>query len=110
MQLKKPKVKIKKSSKPKPTKRIVTKMNKASMPDIQLPEMTGLGDGLASGVGGFDIMPDFGSGVTIFGGGQSIGNDLVGTFYDLKRDRQGRKNSNMSDQNGTSLMGSTTQK
>jgi len=89
MKLKKPKVKVKKTTKPKPTTRIVTKVNRASMPDIQLPEMTGMGDGLGGGIGGFDMMPDFGE-VTIFGSGQSIGNDFVGTFYDFKRDRAGR--------------------
>jgi len=90
MKLKKPKVKIKKSSKPKPTTRIVTKMNKASMPDIQLPEMTGLGDGLGGDVGGFDLVPNLGNDITVFGGSQSVGNDFVGTFYDMKRSRSGR--------------------
>jgi len=89
MKLKKPKVKIKKTSKPKSTTRIVTKMNRASMPDIQLPEMSGMGEGLGGGVEGFDMMPDLEE-VTIFGTGQSIGNDFVGTFYDFKRDRSGR--------------------
>ena len=89
MKLRKPKVKVKKTSKPKPTTRIVTKVNRASMPDIQLPEMSGMGDGLAGGVGGFDMMPDFDE-VSVFGSGQSIGNDFVGTFYDFKRDRNGR--------------------
>ncbi len=77
MKLKKPKVKIKKTSKPKPTTRIVTKMNRASMPDIQLPEMSGMGEGLGGGIGGFDMMPDFGE-VTVYGSGQTIGNDLEG--------------------------------
>ncbi|VGO14447.1 hypothetical protein PDESU_03009 [Pontiella desulfatans] len=89
MKLKKPQVKVKKTSKPKPTTRIVTKVKRASMPDIQLPEMSGMADGLAGGIGGFEIMPDLGE-VTIFGGGQSIGNDFVGTFIDFKRNRQGR--------------------
>ena len=89
MKLKKPKVKVKKTSKPKPTTRIVTKMNRASMPDIQLPEMSGMGEGLAGGLGGFDMMLDLGE-ASVFGSGQSIGNDFVGTFYDLKRDRGGR--------------------
>ena len=90
MKLKKPKVKVKKTSKPKPTTRIVTKMNRANMPDIQLPEMTSMGDGLVGGLGGFDIMPDFETD-GLFGGEQSIGNDFVGTFYDLKRGRSGHK-------------------
>ena len=90
MKLKKPKVKIKKTSKPKPTTRIVTKMNRASMPDIQLPEMSGMGEGFGGGVGGFDMMPDLDT-VTIFGSSQSIGNDFEGVIYDFKRDRNGRK-------------------
>ena len=90
MKLKKPKVKVKKTSKPKPTTRIVTKMNRASMPDIQLPEMSGMGDGLGDGmIGGFDVMPDLGE-VTVFGSGQTVGNDLKGTFYDFKSDRRGK--------------------
>ncbi|VGO22290.1 hypothetical protein [Pontiella sulfatireligans] len=88
MNLKKPKVKVRKSSKPKPTTRIVTRVKRASMPDIQLPEMSGMGDGLAGGIGGFEIMPDL-SQVSVFGGNQSIGNDFEGRFYDLKRDRRG---------------------
>ncbi len=89
MKLKKPKVKLKKTAKPKSTNRIVTKVKRASMPDIQLPEMSGMSDGLVGGVGGFELMPDFDE-VTIFGSGQTIGNDFVGTFYDFKRDRRGR--------------------
>ena len=89
MQLKKPKVKVKKTTKPKTTQRIVTKMKSASMPDIQLPELSGVADGLNAGLGGFDLMPDLNE-MTLFGGGQTIGNDFVGTFYDFKRDRTGR--------------------
>ncbi|MEN8254454.1 MAG: SHD1 domain-containing protein [Verrucomicrobiota bacterium] len=89
MKLKKPKVKIKKTSRPKPTTRIVTKINRASMPDIQLPEMSGMGEGLVGGLEGFDLMPDF-SEQTMYGAVQSIGNDLVGTFYDSKRGRDGK--------------------
>ena len=76
MKLKKPKVKIKKSSKPKATNRIVTKVKRASMPDIQLPEMSGITAGLGGGMGGFDIMPDL-SDVSVLGSAQSIGNDFV---------------------------------
>ena len=90
MKLKKPKVKVKKTSKPKPTTRIVTKINRASMPDIQLPEMSGMTADIGGGIGGFDMMPDLGE-VGVFGSEQSIGNDFVGTFYDFKRDRQGRQ-------------------
>ena len=89
MKLRKPKVKVKKSAKPKPTTRIVTKSRRATMPDIQLPEMSGMTAGLAGGIGGFDVMPDL-SEPTLFGSSQSIGNDFVGTFYDIKRDRRGK--------------------
>jgi len=88
MKLKKPKVKVKKSSKPKPTTRIVTKVTRASMPDIQLPEMSGMAEGLSGGDIGFDLMPDLDT-VSVFGSGQSIGNDLEGTLYDFKRRRDG---------------------
>ncbi|VGO20450.1 hypothetical protein [Pontiella sulfatireligans] len=89
MKLKKPKVKVKKSAKPKPTTRIVTKVKRASMPDIQLPEMSGMTDGLAGGIGGFDLMPASAL-PSLLGETMSIGNDFVGTFYDFKRDRSGR--------------------
>jgi hypothetical protein len=89
MKLKKPKVKVKKTSKPKSTTRIVTKIKRASMPDIQLPEMSGMGDSLGGGLGdGFNIMPDL-SKVSVFGGGQSIGNDFEGRMYHLLYDRRG---------------------
>lgn len=86
MKLKKPKIKIKKTNRPKPTKRIVTKMNRASMPDIQLPEMSGIGGDLGGDIGGFDLMPDLDK-VTIFGSGRSIGNDFEGKVYHLLYDR-----------------------
>ena len=89
MKLKKPRVKVKKTAKPKATTRIVTKVKRASMPDIQLPEMSGMTDGLVGGIGGFEIMPNLDQ-VTLFGGGQTIGNDFVGTFIDFKRNRQGK--------------------
>ncbi|MEN8255023.1 MAG: hypothetical protein ABFR33_06090, partial [Verrucomicrobiota bacterium] len=89
MKLKKPKVKVRKTAKPKPTQRIVTRMNRASMPDIQLPEMSGMGEGLGGGIGGFDMMPDLET-TSVFGSEQTVGNDFVGTFYDFNRDRRGR--------------------
>ncbi|MDF7801984.1 hypothetical protein P4C99_21085 [Pontiellaceae bacterium B1224] len=90
MKLKKPKVKVKKDSKPRSSERIVTKVQKANMPEIYLPEMSGIGDGVGTGGGyaGFELMPDL-STVTAFGAGQSIGSDLIGTFYDFKRRRNG---------------------
>ena len=89
MKLRKPKVKVKKNAKPKPTTQIVVKTTRANMPELQLPEISGMGEGLSGGIDGFDLMPDFGE-TTLFGSGQSVGNDFVGTFYDTKRGRGGR--------------------
>lgn len=89
IKLKKPRVKVKKSAKPKLANRIVTKVTRANMSEIQLPEMSGMVDALVGGIGGFELLPDL-SEVTLFGNGQSIGSDLEGVFYDFKRNRQGR--------------------
>ncbi|MEN8254380.1 MAG: hypothetical protein ABFR33_02815 [Verrucomicrobiota bacterium] len=91
MKLKKPKPRIKKSARPKKATHILAKVNPVNMPEIQLPELGGMGgDGFGGGIaGGFDTLPDLGE-VSVFGSGQSIGNDFEGTLYDLKRDRQGR--------------------
>ena len=88
MKLKKPKVRMKKSSQPKSRTRITTRSKRSVMPVIELPDMGGIGEGLGDGIQGFDIMPDFDQ-VTVFGSGQTIGNDFIGTFYDLKRNRNG---------------------
>lgn len=90
MKLKKPKVKVKKSAKPKSSSRIVTKVTKANMPDIKLPEMSGIGEGIGDSMGGgFDMVLDMEE-VSILGSKISTGNDLVGAYYDTKRDRNGR--------------------
>ncbi len=89
MKLKKPKVNVKKTAKPKSTTRIVTNIRKGSMPVIELPEIGSLGGGFGGGdFGGFDLLSDLGE-ITVLGTAQSIGNDLVGTFYDLNRRRSG---------------------
>lgn len=99
MKLKKLRVKVKQSSKPKrSTSRISTKTTSV-MPDIQLPEMTGLGGGLSEGIGGFQMIADIGE-MSLMGGDQSIGNDLEGTFYDLKRFRNDTLNPNFGQQTG----------
>jgi hypothetical protein len=88
MKLKKPKVRMKKSSRPKSTPRIVTR-SRSAMPNIELPEMGGLGDGLGDGMGSdFGMMPDLEE-ISVFGATQSIGNDFEGIVYSLLRDRRG---------------------
>lgn len=92
MKLKKPKVKVKKSSQPKPSSRIVAKVKTKQMPEIQLPDLVGSGEGLlgtGTGDGGdFLDLPALGE-LSLFGTEETIGSDLVGTFYDLKRNRSG---------------------
>ena len=93
MVLKKPKVKIKKSSSPKPSSRIVAKVQMAKMPEISIPDLVGTGEGLLGGLGGMGgdsfgiISPGsptrWGSVVS------TTGNDLIGTFYDFKRRSSG---------------------
>ncbi len=92
MELKKPRVKVKKKPKPKALQRIVSKQVQ-EMPEIRLPESSGLSKGLGDGLGGFALMPDPAD-ISLFGGKNSFstGNDFEGTFYMLGMDRQGRKN------------------
>jgi hypothetical protein len=90
MKLKKPKVKVKKSAKPASPTRIMAKVSKAVMPDLTLPELGGAGTGFGGigDLGGFDVMPDL-SELSALGSTTSIGNDLVGTCWDLKFTRSG---------------------
>jgi hypothetical protein len=63
------------------------------MPEIQLPEISGMSAGLSGGIGGFEMMPDT-TEMTLLGGKSSvfIGNDFEGTFYSLSLDRKGERN------------------
>ncbi len=93
MPLKKLQVKMKKPTKPKSTAKITAMVPKLDLHDIQFPDLasSGIGAGLSDGgeVVGFGNMPTFDEEDGIFGGESSIGNDLEGTFYDLKRRRSG---------------------
>jgi hypothetical protein len=92
MELKKPRVKVRKAAAPRTTQRITAKNIQRAMPNIQLPEVSGLSAGLGGGLGGFEMMPDPEE-LTLFGGkiSTSVGNDLVGTFYSSQYDRRGRE-------------------
>lgn len=80
-----------KKRKPKPRlrKRIVSPTKNFS--DIKMPEVSGIKGGLGNmggdGLGsmGFDI--EIGD---LFGGNKSMGNELTGTFYDLKQAKNGK--------------------
>ncbi len=98
MKLKKPKVKVKKSSQPKPSSRIVAKVRTKNMPEIQLPDLVGSGDGLLGGlgVGGeFLDLPEIPT-TSLFGGGTTSGSDMEVSFYCMARERDGTPNYVMS--------------
>ena len=96
MNLKKPKVKIKKSSQPKPSSRIVAKVKTAKMPEIQIPDIMGTGEGLLGGLGDgagdFMDIPDLGE-MTVFGANTSIGSDMRVSYYNLNLLRSGNAGS-----------------
>lgn len=89
MKLKKPRVKMKKQTQPRVSQRIVAK-TVVNMPDIQLPDVSGVGTGMGTGIDGYELMPDMDS-LSIFGGAKSLatGNEFEGVFYSLAYDRQG---------------------
>jgi hypothetical protein len=92
VELKKPKVKIKKQARPRASQRI-TASRIQGMSSVQLPDTPQISDGLGGGVGGFEMMPDPAD-MSLFGGKSSlsIGNDFEGTFYALSLDRSGNRN------------------
>ncbi len=91
MDLKKPRITVKKTTKPRATQRIVSK-SAAGMPGLQLPEISGTGSGLSGGIGGYELVPDVAA-ISLFGGARSVavGNDFEGTFYSLRYDRRGKE-------------------
>ena len=91
MKLKKPKPRIKKSSKPK-TERISAKGKQAAIP-IEIPDVGGMELGGFEGGFELDIVIDDFTEDNEFGSVQSVGNDLVGTFYDFTRKENGRQTS-----------------
>lgn len=106
MNIKKPKVKVQKNSQPKPSSRIVAKVKSRDMPEIQLPDLMGTGEGLlgGSGLGGeFLDLPDVGE-MTLFGGGVTSGADLEVTFYSMMKNANGTDNSNMDHQMFTRII------
>ena len=101
MKLKKPKVKIKKSSQPKPSERIVAKVKTAKMPEIQIPDLVGSGEGLLGGLGTggeFMDLPDIPQ-ISAYGTSQYTGTELVGVYYDLKFSNTGRYTGQLSQDN-----------
>ncbi len=78
-----------KKRKPKPRLRKRIVVNKKTLADIKMPDISGIKGGLGNmggdGLGGlgFDLNLD------LFGGDRSTGNELSGTFYDLRKTDKG---------------------
>jgi hypothetical protein len=93
MPLRKIQMKVKKPSKPKASAKITALVKTPDLNEIAFPDLpTG---GFGTGIGGEGVAPSFVElpeieEVTLFGDQQPIGNDFTGTFYDLKRTRNGR--------------------
>ena len=104
MDLIKPKVRIKNQPRSGAPTRITTKAQPQGLPEMNLPALEGMGEGLGDGVGGFTMMADL-SEMSLFGGPQSaaMGNDLEGTFYQMEYYRDGRE-SGMDDGEFASLV------
>ena len=68
---------------------MLPKLNLQKISEVSLPAFSGIGDGFFSNNGSFQLKP-LEQKITLFGGGESIGNDFIGSFYDLKRDKSGR--------------------
>ncbi len=96
MPLKKLQVKMKKPTKPKSTAKITAVVNRPDLHDIQFPDLasSGIGAGLSSGgeMVQFAEMPSFDDDDGLLGKEKSVGNDLEGTYYDIKRTRSGTYN------------------
>ena len=100
MQLKKLRVKVKETVKPrKTTERITSSRQSKTMQDIQLPKMGGMGAGLDEGIGGFQMVSDL-SQMGLMGTDRSVGNDFEGTYYYLKLKRNGTPYPGMSYEEG----------
>ncbi len=80
-----------KKRKPKPRLRKRIVVNKKTFTDIKMPEISGIKGGLGNmggdGIGGLGFDLDIGD---LFGGNKSMGNELTGTFYDLKQTKDGK--------------------
>ena len=100
MQLKKLRVKVKQTVRPrKTTERITSTRRSNTMPDIQLPKMGSMGTGLDEGIGGFQMVADL-SQMSLMGTGRSVGNDFEGTYYYLMLKRNGTPYPGMSNEEG----------
>lgn len=82
-------IKKRKAPAPKLRKNIIAKPRKKSL-DIKMPEITGIKGGMGgtggTGLGSLGFSLDLS---TLFGGKKGVGNELEGTFYDLKTSNKG---------------------
>ena len=92
MPLRRLKVSLKKNSRPHLDLPVITSDSRVGLSDIQLQvgASSGMGNWLGEGVVvNFGEMPGLNEVTGVLGSGQTIGNDLEGTFYDFKRNRRG---------------------
>jgi hypothetical protein len=96
MPLKKLQIKLKKPTKPKATAKIVAVVKQVKLTDIAFPDLPsgGMGAGIGGGADVVDFldMPGLDDDDGLLGGEKSVGNDLEGTYYDIKRRRSGTYN------------------
>lgn len=97
MPLKKLKVRTKKPSKPKSTAKLTAVVKKVDISQIAFPDLptSGIGPGIGTGgggSGGFVDLPDLDDVDGILGKKDPTGVELVGTYYDMKRNRDGSYN------------------
>jgi len=101
MPIKKLQIRTKKPSKPKSTAKLTAVVQKVDLQEIAFPDLptSGIGTGIGSGADGVGFMdlPDLGDDDGILGKEKSIGNDLEGTYYDIKRTRSGNYNGETQD-------------
>ena len=80
-----------KKRKPKPRLRQRIVVKQKTLTDIKMPEISGIKGGLGNmggdGIGGIGFDMQIGD---LFGGNKSMGNELTGTFYDLKQTNKGQ--------------------
>ncbi len=90
---KKAKPRISKEANPEASPRIVAHVKPDTLPAIAIPDLTGAGDSLIDGIVNAvtcidipELVPPTGFGDSV----QKLGNELEGTFYDFKRNRDGQ--------------------
>ena len=83
-------VNVKKPAKAPRLRKTITVKKVNPEVDIQLPEIVGVAGGIGSGSGLGGLGPGFSFDMDLFGSDNGAGNDFLGSFYDLKQDKNGK--------------------